>query len=240
MYPALEGRFPQVSNISFEFDPAKPAGSRVKDAQIGHAPIEMQRKYKMSTRGYMARGKDGYDSLLVQSEGGEAEEIVNEENGVLISTILRQYFMSLKVIGKWRMWGPSLKRHWGSVQDGMNTSHPVLEPVTRASTLAEKTKEATKGVLGSSRPASGVQQDSAASTPLDTEDEADEDGARRGSNTTSEADREMMLIRWVIRKWWRLAGLKGQPATCEDQRHEHITVDWTKVRLWAGQDIGRS
>ena len=45
----------------------------------------------------MARGKDGYEPLLVKSEGGEVEEVVNEENGVLISTILRQYFMSLKV-----------------------------------------------------------------------------------------------------------------------------------------------
>jgi 5'-nucleotidase len=229
MYPALEGRFPQVSNISFEFDPAAPAGSRVKDAQIGNAPLEMQRRYKMSTRGYMARGKDGYDSLLVQSEGGEAEEIVNEENGVLISTILRQYFMSLKVIGKWRMWGPSLRRHWGSVQDGMSTSHPVLEPITRASTLAAKTKQATKIRPGGSSSASGVHQDSGASTPLDTEDEAEEGGTGRGANTASEADREMMLTRWVIRKWWRLAGLKGQPATCEDQDHEHINVDWTKV-----------
>ena len=45
----------------------------------------------------VARGKDGYESLLIKSEGGEAGEVVEEENGVLISTILRQYFMSLKV-----------------------------------------------------------------------------------------------------------------------------------------------
>jgi hypothetical protein len=30
MYPALEGRFPQVSNIEFEFDPSLPQMARVK------------------------------------------------------------------------------------------------------------------------------------------------------------------------------------------------------------------
>ncbi|KAI9761837.1 MAG: hypothetical protein M4579_000777 [Chaenotheca gracillima] len=115
--PALEGRFPQVSNIFFEFDPSAPEGSRILWTKIGEEPLDLTREYVLATRGYMARGKDGYDSLLVKSEGGEAEEIVSEENGVLISTILRQYFMSLKVLGKWRRWGPSMTRHWNGVHD---------------------------------------------------------------------------------------------------------------------------
>ena len=45
---------------------------------------------------------DGYMSLLRASDGGNAEEVVNEENGVFISTMLRQYFMTLSVIGAWR------------------------------------------------------------------------------------------------------------------------------------------
>lgn len=56
-YPALEGRFPQVSNIHFEFDPSKPEGSRVMHAEVGGEPLELERPYKLVTRGYMARGK---------------------------------------------------------------------------------------------------------------------------------------------------------------------------------------
>lgn len=106
-YPALEGRFPQVSNITFKFDGQKPSGSRIVSATIGGEPIDMARKYVLVTRGYMARGKDGYDSLLIEEEGGKAEEIVSEENGILISMMLRQYFMSLRVMGQWKYWGNS-------------------------------------------------------------------------------------------------------------------------------------
>lgn len=60
----------------------------------------------------MARGKDGYGSLLGWSAGGECDELVTEEDGILISTMLRQYFMSLTVLAKWKRWGPCLDRHW--------------------------------------------------------------------------------------------------------------------------------
>lgn len=35
----------------------------------------------------MGRVKDGFDSLLVKSEGGEVEEIVDEESGLFIFVI---------------------------------------------------------------------------------------------------------------------------------------------------------
>lgn len=63
-YPALEGRFPQVSNIEFEFDPQQPEGSRVTYTNIGGDAVDLEREYVLVTRGYMARGRDGYDSLL--------------------------------------------------------------------------------------------------------------------------------------------------------------------------------
>lgn len=57
MYPALEGRFPQVSNIRFEFDPSRPRGNRVLWADICGAPYEPEKLYVLCTRGYMGRGK---------------------------------------------------------------------------------------------------------------------------------------------------------------------------------------
>lgn len=57
LYPALEGRFPQVSGLEFEFDPSLEAGKRVTSLTIGGKPCEAGRKYKLATRGYMGRGK---------------------------------------------------------------------------------------------------------------------------------------------------------------------------------------
>lgn len=56
-YPALEGRFPQVSGIEFGFDPAQPSGRRLTSLLINGEQYEPERKYKLATRGYMGRGK---------------------------------------------------------------------------------------------------------------------------------------------------------------------------------------
>jgi hypothetical protein len=128
--PALEGRFPQISNISFSYNPAAPSGSRVTWANIGVGPIKLDAEYTLATRGYMARGKDGYKSLLVKSEGGEVDEVVSEENGMLISTILRQYFLSLKVLGKWHNWSDSLDRYWNTVNDKLHAHGWLIKSPT--------------------------------------------------------------------------------------------------------------
>src|SRR5699024_5959492 len=89
-------------------------------------------------RGYMARGKDGYSSLLIESAGGEVKELVAEENGILISTIIRQYFLSLRVLGIWQRWSPSLKRHWGAVHQNLHNEGWLMPPSTGPSPVAEK------------------------------------------------------------------------------------------------------
>ncbi|KAJ4398217.1 hypothetical protein N0V85_006343 [Neurospora sp. IMI 360204] len=137
LFPALEGRFPQVSNIKFIFDPSLPSGQRVTSVEVGGEPIDLDKTYTMSTRGYMARGKDGYTSLLVQSEGGECEEVVSEENGILISMMLRQYFMALKALDKWAFWGAEEDRHWGTVVKGVDEGREPSKSLT--STLEPKT-----------------------------------------------------------------------------------------------------
>ncbi|OAA65167.1 sulfate transporter [Niveomyces insectorum RCEF 264] len=128
LYPALEGRFPQVSNIIYEFDPSRPPGSRITHCEIGGGPPELDKQYVLCTRGYMARGKDGYTSLLVQSAGGSAEELVDEESGILISMMLRQYFMALKVLDQWKHWTAPLDHHWGRIVTNIDRHHPHLRP----------------------------------------------------------------------------------------------------------------
>ena len=125
LLPALEGRFPQVSNIVLEYSVGRPAGSRIVRAEVDKVPLDEDRSYTLATRGYMAHGKEGFESLLAKSEGGQAEEIVSEENGILISTMLRQYFLSLKILGRWRRWA-SLHKHWEDVQCKLHQNHDVF------------------------------------------------------------------------------------------------------------------
>ncbi|KAL9110793.1 MAG: hypothetical protein Q9227_004785 [Pyrenula ochraceoflavens] len=152
LVPALEGRYPQVSNITFEYHPGAPSGSRVQWIRVNEEPLDLAKMYTLATRGYMARGKDGFDSLLVKSEGGEIEEIVSEENGVLISTILRQYFLSLKVFGKWKRWSSSLHRHWGQVHEKLHVNGKIKEARPSAPTTPEMEKKSTTVKEMPSRP----------------------------------------------------------------------------------------
>jgi 5'-nucleotidase len=216
-YPALEGRFPQVSNIIFAFDPSLAPNSRIdiKTIQIGSTPLEPEKVYTLVTRGYMGRGKDGYTSLLVEPEGGKCPEIVSEENGVLISTILRQYFMSLKVLGKWKMLGPAFSKHWDSVQKDLHEKQSVLEPEP----LKHKdVKNVRKKHLRSSQ------------TPPASDSEDDEGAALKVGTVEQEAldeDKKSIIMRRVMKKWWRLAGLKGRPGLADTE--EFNTVHWTKA-----------
>lgn len=220
--PALEGRFPQVSNISFGFKLDAPPGSRITFARVGSRPIELQREYTLATRGYMARGKDGFSSLLAQSEGGKVEELVSEESGVLISTILRQYFMSSKVLGKWSRRSPSLHRHW--VQPPSGTASPVSEKApSHRRTLCRDAhnhgcipheaalQTTTSGGSGSS---SGSRSDA-----MDSDsDELPDTGilcsptfmnhsVTLPARSTAAGDYYLQLARRVVRKWMRHAGL---------------------------------
>jgi 5'-nucleotidase len=98
--PALEGRFCQVSGMQFGYDPTRAEGDRVRWVQVGAENLCLDGRYSIATRGYMARGKDGFESLNVKNK--DVEEVINEEHGVLISMIIRQYFLSLKVVSKWK------------------------------------------------------------------------------------------------------------------------------------------
>ena len=69
------GRFPQVSGLSFSYDPAAPHGSRLGPVLVGGVRVEPGRAYRLATTDYLAAGGDGYDMLktarvLVDSSGG--------------------------------------------------------------------------------------------------------------------------------------------------------------------------
>ncbi|KAK2757547.1 hypothetical protein FQN54_004516 [Arachnomyces sp. PD_36] len=243
--PALEGRFPQVSNIFFAFDGSLDPGSRVLWAKIDDEAIDPERKYTLATRGYMARAKDGFTSLLVESEGGKAEEIVSEENGVLISTILRQYFLNLKIMGKWHRWSKSLNRHWGAVHEKMQqNSSPKTPNTSPPERPANKPQRSWNGSLKfhqytGYKPEQPTESATSGSKSSGFDDVVDSDSdsepeilsvashfVSKPPMSSEAEDRQMHVARLVLKKWMRLAGI-SDAGTIADVGEE-FTPSWTK------------
>lgn len=61
-YPKLEGRFPQVAGIQFEFDSSKPPSQRIDPAKIKikNNFLILDNEYKVIVKAYMKEGKDGF------------------------------------------------------------------------------------------------------------------------------------------------------------------------------------
>lgn len=79
------GRFPQVSGLSFAFDPTAPAGSRVSNVMVGSAPLDLNAVYKVATNNFMLDGGDGYAAL------GGGRVIINQGNGNLMANDVMNY-----------------------------------------------------------------------------------------------------------------------------------------------------
>ncbi|KAK9465755.1 Metallo-dependent phosphatase-like protein [Lipomyces arxii] len=94
--PALEGRFLQVAGCTYTYCVDK--SPRIQSVTVGGHPIDLQKMYSCATRGYMLHGRDGFSSLVVPPE----RQIVNDEEGLLLVQMLRMWFLSMKLFGKWR------------------------------------------------------------------------------------------------------------------------------------------
>lgn len=226
LVPALEGRYPQVSNIQFKYDPHRPPRSRIIWAKIGDQPLDCKREYSLATRGYMARGKDGFESLLVKSSGGEVEEIVSEENGILISMIMRQYFMSLKVLGRWRRWESNMNKHWIGVHERLHVGGKIREPNDVQQSSEHDGDGNFKSQDNPNDLVNGHHVDS------DTDDEPVPECDRPKAFVETEGERiqkEKRVARRVMKKWMCLAGLRRESvATVEEETSSAFVPHWTK------------
>jgi len=143
----------------------------------------------------MARGKDGYE-VLSKKEG--AEEVVDEENGVLISMILRQYFLSLKVLGKWSR-GGFYHNFFGELKQDMKAKGSLVQ-----SEAAHKHEE-----LDDDDQASG------------SENENDEFENIVHEPEMTKEEKIHNLVKKAGSKWARLAGVKTGDS------YEEQDVNWT-------------
>jgi 2',3'-cyclic-nucleotide 2'-phosphodiesterase (5'-nucleotidase family) len=57
------GRFPQVSGVTFVYDPKAEAGKRVSEVMVGGAALDAAKLYKVAVNDYMLGGGDGYAAL---------------------------------------------------------------------------------------------------------------------------------------------------------------------------------
>jgi 5'-nucleotidase len=256
-YPALEGRFPQVAGIVFEYDPQLPPNKRVLWTKVAGVELDKRRIYKLATRGYMGRGKDGFDSLLVKSEGGVAEEIVSEENGILISTLLRQYFLSMKILGRWRRM-ISLHGHWDGIKSKLHevhcvkqSSHPkkkqykerVLGPHDDSTSLHNASpRELAEGgklvypkeLRETAEGEEMVDSDSDGSVVLDDHETCACDHPLMSSDagdatmTHEESDRLYHIARTYGKYWMELAGVKRHDVGLVDEHEGDRVPSWTK------------
>ncbi|KAI9208304.1 2,3-cyclic-nucleotide 2-phosphodiesterase [Polychytrium aggregatum] len=102
--PKTEGRFPQVSGLKIRFDSRLPPYKRIVDVHIIRSgpetclleKLEMDKFYTVATREYLSQGHDGFESLT------KSTLVVDSESGMLLSTILRRFFIGIKVVNRFR------------------------------------------------------------------------------------------------------------------------------------------
>jgi 5'-nucleotidase/UDP-sugar diphosphatase len=58
------GRFPQISGMRITVDKSAPVVTRVLSVEINGAALDPERRYRVATNDFMARGGDGYTDLL--------------------------------------------------------------------------------------------------------------------------------------------------------------------------------
>lgn len=168
---------------------------------------------------------------------------MSEENGILISMMLRQYFMSLKVLDKWAHWGASMSRHWDQVVTNVAKSHPNItpreaapptptaeEPVTPVSArggkkgwdhFSPKQIRARRSSVGPlTERDTDVDRDDASPPPepQSLEGIVEED---------TDEDHELRVMRKAFRKWCRKAGVRATAGDGLDD--DEVDCDWTKA-----------
>ena len=82
------GRFPQISGMSFTYNPKAKAGSRVNSVKIGNSPLNKVKTYTVATNDYMAKGGDGYSVFK------KGKFIIDASGATLMASMVMDYIKS--------------------------------------------------------------------------------------------------------------------------------------------------
>lgn len=93
-WPKLEGRFPQISGCTFTFDPNKPPMQRIdpSDITIGEEQLVLDKQYRLTTKAYLASGKDGYDMLK------DCKVLVPGDESPDLTTSILNHFEAINIV----------------------------------------------------------------------------------------------------------------------------------------------
>ena len=75
------GRFPQVSGLSFAYDPDAEPGARLEELTVGGDPVDAEATYELGTNDFLAGGGDGYEVFA------DAEVLRPADEGTLLSAL---------------------------------------------------------------------------------------------------------------------------------------------------------
>lgn len=143
-----------------------------------------------------------------------------EENGILISAMLRQYFMGLRTVGQWK----NLSEHWVQVAEKCQT--PV-ETRKMWETPAETGISDPKPEIESKSWAEWMVRRHALNTRLPREESDEDSDSDEELESITQIDMEMLIMRKFFARWAKKAGVNAQ--VCDPLREGEFTVDWTQV-----------
>jgi 2',3'-cyclic-nucleotide 2'-phosphodiesterase (5'-nucleotidase family) len=90
--PQTGGRFPQVSGLTIEVDPSRPAGSRIVSIKAGGAPLDDAKTYSVATNDFMARGGDGYVQFR------DARRVLPDDDAPLLANAVMVHIRRLGMV----------------------------------------------------------------------------------------------------------------------------------------------
>jgi len=82
------GRFPQVSGMSFTYNPKAKAGSRINSVKVGNSPLSKGRTYTIATNDFLAKGGDGYTVFK------QGKVIIDASSAKLMASMVMDYIKS--------------------------------------------------------------------------------------------------------------------------------------------------
>jgi len=79
------GRFLQLSGVTIVYDPTAPAGSRIAEAMVNGALLDVNAVYKVAANDFILGGGDGFAAL------GGGNVLINGGNGNLMANDVMDY-----------------------------------------------------------------------------------------------------------------------------------------------------
>lgn len=167
--------------------------------------------------------------------------------------LLRQYFMSVKVLDRWAHLGPDMSSHWGKVVSNVTKSHLSLPPKNKSTTLSAASPTSTTSKSHGQKsswdhwtPAKMRARRSSVGPLSERETDVDQDSppprsliynAPTASKNTpvlpgisefeEDEERELRVMRKAFRRWCRKAGVQAQVSGELEERD--IDCNWTKA-----------